>query len=492
MRRLMCVLALLVPLTASGQIRFELTYGGLDDDAAESVVQTSDGGYILAGGTGIFDDSPERQPFDIYVIKTDEWGDTVWTRVYGGPGEDWSRSVIETGDGGYLVAGWTDSFGAGGADAYLLEIDSSGDTVWTRTYGGVDYDNAMSVAQTNDGGYIISGSTYSFGAGSSDLYLIKTDSDADTMWTRSFGGAGHDNGASIAQTLDGGYIVVGITRSFGAGGADVYLIKTDSSGDTVWTRTYGGLEYDSGASVAQTLDGGYIIVGNTSSFGAGGADVYLLKTDSSGDTVWTRTHGGSADEYGYSVAQTSDGTYIIAGFTYSLGAGGADVYLLKTDSSGDTIWTRTYGGSAEDVGNSVAQTSDGGYIVAGYTYSFGAGGYDVYLIKTDANGWVQVGGQNDEEPGQRLAYLRQNRPNPFGGVTTISYAVPDRGRVSLAVYDIRGALVRELVSGAVSAGLHQVVWDGRDGRGRVVGSGVYFCRLEAGELRETRRMVLLR
>ncbi|KPL11642.1 hypothetical protein AMJ71_00005, partial [candidate division TA06 bacterium SM1_40] len=196
---------------------------------------------------------------------------------------------------------------------------------------------------------------------------------------RTYGGISSDGGYSVAQTVDGGYIVTGFTVPFPAANRDVYLIKTDEAGDTVWTRTYGGSDDEDGYFVAQTADGGYIIAGRTQSFGAGAYDMYLIKTDGVGDTAWTRTFGGPIEDEARSVAQTADGGYIVAGFTGSFGAGARDVYLVKTDSSGDMVWTRTYGGSDDDYGSSVALTSDGGYIITGYTGSFGAGEYDVYL-----------------------------------------------------------------------------------------------------------------
>jgi hypothetical protein len=235
---------------------------------------------------------------------------------------------------------------------------------------------------------------------------------AQTSWWRTYGGTNSDYGCSVQPTADGGYIVAGSTASFGAGNGDVYLIKTDASGDTLWTRTYGGTSDDYGWSVQLTSDGGYIIAGYSSSFGAGDYDVYLIRTSPSGDSLWTRTYGGTSLDKGYSVQQTSDGGYIVVGYTKSYGAGDVDAYLVKTDSSGDALWTRTYGGTNSDNGHSVQQTSDGGYIIAGQTRSFGAGSLDVYLIKTDANGNVAV-----KEPltpqlaNPRTAFRVQ--PNPF-------------------------------------------------------------------------------
>ena len=358
-------------------ITFEKTFGGTAADIGMSVVQIDDGGYVVAG-TRLFIDARE---FDVYLIKTDAAGDTLWTRTFGGDGAHDGSSVIQTSDGGYFVVGF-----AGSADVYLIKTDASGDTLWTRSYGGTEIDGGISVVQVSDGGYAIAGHTESFGSGEADVYLIKTDAAGDTLWTRTFGGTGQDRGTSVVQTNDGGYVVAGLTWSFGAGGSDVYLIKTDATGDTLWSRTYGGAASDYGYSVVQTNDGGYVVAGFTSSSGAGSVDVYLVKTDASGDTLWTRTLGGTGWDYGYSVVQTNDGGYVVAGETTSFGAGGADVYLIKTDASGGTLWTRTFGGTGWDRGTSVAQTNDGGCVVTGTTDSFGAGGSDVYLIKLDANG----------------------------------------------------------------------------------------------------------
>jgi hypothetical protein len=255
-------------------------------------------------------------------------------------------------------------------------------TAWTKTFGGSGNDHGHSVQQTSDGGYVIAGSTGSYGAGSADVWLIKTDSSGNMAWNKTFGGSGNDYGHSVQQTSDGGYVIAGSTGSYGAGNDDVWLVKTDSSGNAAWNKTFGGSSEDHGYSVRQTSDGGYIIAGYTGSYGAGG-DVWLVKTDSSGNAAWNKTFGGSSEDHGYSVRQTSDGGYIIAGYTGSYGAGG-DVWLMKADSSGNATWDKTLGGSNSDYSWSVQQTSDGGYIIAGYTGSYGAGGSDIWLIKVTA------------------------------------------------------------------------------------------------------------
>jgi hypothetical protein len=384
-------------VVASAQGTFVRTYGGDSADYGYQVLQAHDGGYVLIGATS----SSGAGDCDFWLIKTDSLGDTLWTRTYGGTGYDAGIAVAQTTDGGYTVAGETWSFGAGAGDFWLIKTDSLGDTLWTRTYGGTGYDGAGAVAQTSDGGYVATGLTRSFGAGGFDVWLVRTDALGDTLWTRIYGDTGIDIGRWVAQTPDSGFVVAGVTESYGSGGRDVWLIKTDPSGDTLWTRTYGGTHDDHGYSVTQTVDSGYAAVGFTVSYGAGGYDVWLIKTDPSGDTLWTRTYGGTSLDYGYSVAQTMDGGYIIGGETMSFGAGYQDAWLVKTDASGDTKWTRTFGGTGNDKCYAVAQTDDGGYIMGGQTQSFGLVEADAWLIKTDSAGLLAV--EEPETPGTRRA-----------------------------------------------------------------------------------------
>jgi hypothetical protein len=353
------------------------TFGGTDTDVGQSVQQTTDAGYIITGYTYSFGAGMG----DVWLIKTDSCGNASWTKTFGGSDRDEGYSVKQTSDSGYIIVGSTKSFGSGDYDFWLIKTNADGDELWTKTFGGTGLDIGSSVQQTTDGGYIIVGWTSSFGSGDYDFLLIKTNADGDELWTKTFGGTGSDVGRSVQQTADGGYVMTGYTESFGYSG-DVWLIKTDALGDSLWTKSFDcGNTTDYGVSVQQTIDEGYIITGDKFTFGPGYHDVLLIKTDSYGNPIWTKSYGGNDSETGRSVQQTRDGGYIITGGG-DAGIELEEVWLIKTNDVGDTLWTKTFGGSSSDWGNSVQQTKDGGYIITGITESFGYGSSDVWLIKT--------------------------------------------------------------------------------------------------------------
>jgi len=473
-----------IPAFSFAQPTFERTYGGSSVDWGNSVHQTMDGGFIIAGLTMSFGAGNA----DLYLIRTDLSGDTLWTRTYGGTAWDEGYSVRETSDGGFIIGGLTSSFGSGLGDFYLMRTDSLGDTLWSKTYGGTLDEHGYSVQETSDGGFILAGETESYGAGLADVYLVRTNSFGDTLWTKTYGGTDSDVGFSVQETSDGGYIITGWTWSFGAGSVDVYLIRTNSSGDTLWTRTYGDSLDDFGTSVQQTSDGGYIITGWTTSFGAGLSDIHLLRTDSSGNILWTKIYGGINWDDGWFVQETFDGGFVITGYTESFGSGSGDLYLIRTDSLGDTLWTRTYGGTDLDEGYYIKQTSDGGFIITGYTYSIGAGLSDVYIIKTNGNGMVGIEESNDDYRTRNIEYrLLQNRPNPFNKLTSISYELRAPEHTTLKIYDITGRLVETLVDDHQKSGVYKVQWEGKD-----QSSGVYFYKLTSSDFTATKKLILLK
>ena len=338
--------------------------------------------------------------------------DTTWTKTFGGIEMDRGYSVQQTSDGGYIITGATSNFGSGGTDVWLIKTDASGTESWNKTFGGTSYETGRSVKQTSDGGYVIVATTDSYGNGKLDYWLIKTDSEGNEEWNKTFGGTDNDELPSVQQTADGGYALVGATRSYGSGGQDVWLIKTDASGTELWNKTLGGTDDEIGHAFQQTTDGGYIITGAIQYSENNKYDALLIKTDSNGAELWSKTFGGSERDYTFAVQQTTDGGFIISGLTRSFGNGqnlvnkdANDVWLIKTDASGIELWSKTFGGSKSDYAYAVQQTIDLGYIIVGSTWSFGNGRINLWLIKTDSNGtelWNKTFGGSEYDKGRSV------------------------------------------------------------------------------------------
>ena len=368
-------------LVVNAATTFQKTYGGTSDEYGYATEQLSDGGYIMCGRTISFGVGG----FDNYLIRLNANGDTLWTKTYGNTGYDEAQSIKQTSDGGFIMVGQTATVDYAG-DVYLVKTDANGVLVWSTAFGSAaKSDFGYSVRQTSDGGYIIAGLTNSTGAGLRDVLLLKTNSTGVLQWSKTYGGAADDEARSVEETTDGGFIISGFTQSYGSG-YQMYLIKTNSTGNVTWSKTFGGGGLELGYSVKQTSDGGYVLLGYSDSYGSGLVDVLLLKLTATGSISWSKTYGGTADDYGLCIHITSDGGYIISGRTSSYGAGGGDYYLIKTDVNGVHQWSKAYGGTAIDQAGNVRQTADGGYILTGYTMSFGAGIREAYLVKTDATG----------------------------------------------------------------------------------------------------------
>jgi len=280
-------------------------------------------------------------------------GGLAWAKTFGGPGYDYGYSIVQTADGGYAVAGATSSYGAGAYDCLVLKLASDGGLAWAKTFGGAGLagDGAYSIVQTTDGGYAVAGYTDSYGAGSSDFLVLKLASDGSLTWAKTFGGAGSEFAYSIVQTTDGGYAVAGYTSSFGAGGWDLLVIKLDPDGSLKWAKTFGGANSDYGYLVTQTADGGYAVAGSTLSFGAGAYDALILKLSSDGSLVWAKTFGGASNDEVRSITRTTDGGYAVAGYTSSFGAGGSDILVLRLASDGN------YTGCVEECSPTVMEAS---------------------------------------------------------------------------------------------------------------------------------------
>ncbi|MCX6295372.1 MAG: T9SS type A sorting domain-containing protein [Bacteroidetes bacterium] len=269
--------------------------------------------------------------------------------------------------------------------SFQITVRSQTPVKFRKVIGNSGYDYGYSVKQTFDKGYVIGGSTSTFGSGNTDMYIVKTDSMGIPYGQKTIGGINIDQGKCIRQTKDSGYVFLGYTNSFGAGGYDLYLVKMDTAFNIQWFKTYGGSDWDFGSCVEQTSDGGYILCGSTYSFGKGDEDYYLIKTNSTGDTVWTKTYGGIKEDVANSVVQTSDGGYIITGTSKSLGDTLGDIYTIKTNALGDTTWTNKFGGPKLDYGNDILESINGGYIIGGESQSFGTSS-DGIILKIATSG----------------------------------------------------------------------------------------------------------
>ena len=377
-RALLCAILILSAAfsalaSATPQEQWNRTFGGGYGDGAWCLQQTDDGGFILAGNT-----ASRGEGSDLFLVKTDESGNCTWSRAYGGSGEDVGYFVQQTDDGGYVVVGSSNSYAMGEELLWLVKTDGNGSLSWDKTFGGFVSsagDGGWSAEQTADGGYIAAGYTQSSGAGRKDLWLIKTDALGGLIWEKSYGGQEDDVGMSVLQSNDGGYIVAGRTASFGAGGDDIWLLKTDSLGKEIWNQTYGGRGDDTGFQVVER-DDGYALVGRTES-GEADKRILLIRVDPDGGLIWEKSYPGGSVA---SLQPTYDGGYIMAGRVDS-NEGKRDALLIKADSGGAEQWSMRLGGRGEDIGTYALQSRDGSFLLAGITSSFGQGREDAWLAK---------------------------------------------------------------------------------------------------------------
>lgn len=467
--RLIVFVVVLLSLVSKGQAQhtFERHFGGARYDAASDVIETPDGGFLVWGTTR----SVSNDTTDAYLLKIDATGDSLWSKVYGGPLWDSGVALTAASDTGYVLALASNSFNPGNYDVHLIKIGEDGTPIWRRNYGGPGTDYVHGLRPTADGGYVAIAHTLSYGAGSFDFYLLRLDQHGDTLWTKTYGGAESDWGGFVDQTADGGFVMTGDTYSFGHPDGDIYLIRTDALGDTLWTRTYGGAAYDRAYHVLEVDGGGFLVTGITESFGLAGAHGYLVRTDAAGDTLWTRTVGAPYGGVVFTSQQASDGNFVAVGGKRTSEPGNTELLLVKLDDEGRILWSTTSGGPGYDEGFDVKETADGGFILAGLTTSFGdSQDNDIYVVKTNP-----LGEQTDVElvVPDRLPARLENYPNPFVSSTTIEFLLPKAGRARLAVFDLLGRQVATLIDSHLLPGRHAVEW-----RAQSLPAGVYVCRLQ--------------
>ncbi len=514
-------------------IQWQKSLGGSSSDGANSISQTADGGFIVAGSSYSNDGdvSGNHGHFDYWVVKLNSLGDIEWQKCLGGSDYDVAFSISQTADSGFIVAGSSESTTGdvsgnhGESDYWVVKLNSSGDIVWQTSLGGTGTDDAYSISQAADGGFIVTGWSLSNDGdvsgnhGGWDYWVVKLNSSGDIQWQKSLGGTRNDGAYSISQTADGGFIVAGWSLSNDGDVSgnhdwkDYWVVKLNSSGDIVWQTSLGGTGTDGAYSISQTTDGGFIVAGNSNSNDGdvsgnhGYYDYWVVKLNSSGDIQWQKCLGGSYEDFARSISQTADGGFIVAGYSESNDGdvsgnnGYYDYWVVKLNSSGDTQWQKSLGGSEDDVALSISQTADGGFIVAGYSESNDSdvsgnhGGKDYWVVKLSPDPLSISDGNRGHKP---LAYQISAYPNPFNSAVAICVGEglkPSR----IEIFDVNGRMVEKMSVGDGSPVPSsngrgdlpptEVVWQPSDN----ITSGVYLVRATAvGGESVSKRVVFLK
>jgi len=442
-------------LNAQTVLEWEKNFGGSEDDRAYSIQQTTDGGYIIAGESKSNDGDvgENKGQEDYWIVKLDESGNLEWEKSYGGNLHDRARAIQQTTDGGYIVIGDSNSNSGdvggnnGDYDGWFVKLDEQGNMEWEKNFGGPDNDYARSVQQTTDGGYIVAGFTwlhvgwtyeyYAYGyypteIGHYDCWILKLDESGNLQWEEKYGGSNGDYAYSILQTTDGGYVFVASSRSSDGdvggnnGDNDYWIVKLDGVGNLVWEKNYGWDEDEWPYSIQQTTDGGFIVAGDSQSYNVvlGGntgilkrTDIFVVKLNSTGNLQWEKNFGGSDNDKAKSICQTVDGGYIVSGkssssdFDVSFNNGSYDIWVIKLDVSGNLMWEENYGGSSVEDPGGILQTTDGGYIVAGKTKSIDGdvGGNNGPLYSADF--WVlKLSGSENSDSCPPNLTITENTP----------------------------------------------------------------------------------
>jgi len=514
----MCLLSAAV-VSAQPSIQWQRCLGGSASDGASSIQQTADGGFIIAGGSCSNDGdvSGNHGNGDCWVVKLNSAGNIIWQKSLGGSGSEWAKSIQQTTDGGFIIAGLSNSTDGdvsghhpGGyydsdsiwheyTDYWVVKLDPAGNIIWQKCFGGSSSDWASSIQQTADGGYIVAGKTRSNDGdvsgnhGSGDYWVVKLNSVGEIQWQKCLGGSDNDVAYSIHQTSDGGFIVAGKSYSNDGdvsgnhGSGDCWIVKLDSAGEILWQKCLGGSDWDVAHSIQQTTDGGFIVAGYSHSANGdvsgnhGSADYWIVKLDSAGNIIWQKCLGGSDWDVAYSIQQTTDGGFIVVGVSNSNDGditghhpGGyydsdstwyeyPDYWVVKLDSAGNIIWQKSLGGSDEDYDPSIQQTADGGFIIAGESCSNDGdvsgnhGSADCWIVKLSPEGKIT---ENTTIPDQFEINIS---PNPFNSSCEI--AVPAGAKIE--IYNLEGNMVHKPATSGT-----RIIWT----PGKSVPSGVYLVR----------------
>ena len=359
---------------------WKTTFGSSKKDVAQSVVAL-DGGDVAVLGTCKSSHGFGHGREDLCVIRVSAKGKTIWRKAFGGKKRDLAGALTKTTDGNLVAVGYGESFNKGGdKDAYIIKLDTKGNLLWQKAYGGDDAEMMHGVAATKDGGVIAVGTTESFGKGEKDIYILRLDKNGEKLWQKTYGGKREDIANAITASSDGNFILAGASSSYNGGDFDFYISKISPSGKQIWAKAYGETPDDMLNGITATKDGGCVVVGATESYGSKHDDVDVMKLDSKGEQVWQRLYGFKSIEYANDVVPTPEGGYLVVGTTKSMGHGKYDFYVIELDSEGHLHWGNLYGGANKDIAHGVARTSRGSFVVVGETKSFGNGDKDFFMV----------------------------------------------------------------------------------------------------------------
>ncbi len=474
---LIATVATMVSLGANAQgipqIEWQACYGGSGFDSAQDIVQTSDGGYVMIAQTTSSDGQVTgyQGSFDFWVVRISATGELLWQRAMGGSGTEFPQAVIQSQDGGYVVAGSTysidgDVVNAGGSGtAWVIKLNSAGSIEWQWLYGRSEASDFWSLVETQNGVLVLAGETQSSNTPAScslpgtNAWLVKLSSAGELIWERCYGGSSLEAIVSVVRTPDNGYVLAGESGSSDGdltsnnGASDVWVVKVDEQGDIAWQRSLGGSQIDKASAIKTTADGGYAVVGSTSSSDGdvtghqGQQDIWIIKLDSNGQLVWQRATGGTALDIASGLVTHADGGITVAGWTDSSNGdisspnGSRDAWLVRLNAEGTLVWERTLGGSGSELFNAIIRTADNGFAVAGRSASNDGDvtcdhvGDDVWLVKLSA----EPVGVAELVPSP----VRSLYPNPVQDVLTIELLITDPGAVFYTWLDVTGRVLAE-------------------------------------------------
>ncbi len=468
--------------TAQPQISWQKSFGGSFSDGISKIRQTSDGNLIMAGYT-----YSEGEGFsDIYIVKTDTAGIQLWSKTYGSKAFDYGYDITETSDGNYLVTGYSSSPINGNKDIILLKTDYNGNLIWSKTFGGPKNDIGISVFENIPGQYVLAGTTESFGAGESDVIVILTNSSGDSVYCNVVGGKKPEWIKSYVKTSDNGFVLAGATGSFGAFNKDVYIIKFSAAGEVIFQKNYNLATLDCAYDIKIGNNGNYIIAGSFDNDGKDCMNAFLMEVDTAGTLKWNTSYGiSSFYDYGSALCFPYEDGYLIAGNTKYKQGYRNDILLMKTDLKGKLSWKKSFGTSNSDWGNSAIQLSNGSIIIAGYTYvdSSKLQSTNAYLIKLSSSA-TDV----DDYQGNSQGYnMLQNYPNPFNNSTVLTFSLPKKTNINLTIYNTIGQKIQTLINEEYPEGIHKVNFNSEQ-----LSSGIYLCRFSSPEFVSYKKILLVK